>query len=151
MEKQTHKPTRSTANVHNVQTAADTTTPNPWDRAKKIKVLRSAPGYPLADLEPGVKFFVLMLEQLGATTLYSCEGHPRGFYVMFTAPYETALHVSACGYFTVEICRHVMWTMRLSERQRIHSHRRKAQLLRRAATEWEYQLGKLKVPIQPAK
>lgn len=127
------------------------TAPNPWDKAKKIKVLRSAPGYRLADLEPGVKFFVLMLEQLGATTLYSCEGHPRGFYVMFTAPYETALHVSACGYFSVEICRHVMWTMRISERQQIHSQRRKAQLLRRAAINWEDQLGKLKLSKQPAK
>lgn|SRR5581483_4447915 len=63
-----------------------TTSPNPWDAARKIKVLRCAPGYPLADLEPGVKFFVLMLERLGAQTLYSCEGHPRGFYVTVLLP-----------------------------------------------------------------
>jgi hypothetical protein len=118
---------------------------NPWDAAKKIKVLRRAAPYPLADLEPGVKFFVLMLEQLGAATLYSCEGHPRGFYVRFSCSYETALRISACGYFAVEICGSNIWTMRISESQRVQSQRRKAQLLRRAATAWESKLGKLKV------
>lgn len=146
MKAKTKSPTRLTAIAHKELTAADTDPRlNPWDAAKKIKVFRSSPGYPLADLEPGVKFFVLMLEQLGATTHYSCEGHPRGFYVMFTASYETALRVSACGFFTVEVCRHVVWTMRLSERQRIRSPRRKARLLRRAATNWEDELGKLKL------
>lgn len=137
--------TRSRANAHKGQTAADTDPClNPWDAAKKIKVLRSSPGYPLADLEPGVKFFVLMLEQLGAETHYSCEGHPKGFYVMFTAPYETALLASGCGFFTMEVCRRALWTMRISERVPIQSQRRKAQFLRRAATNWEFVLGKLK-------
>jgi len=124
-----------------------TTTPaNPWDAAKKFKVFRSGGGYPPADLEPGVKFFVLMLEQLGATTLYSCEGHPQGFYVMFKCPYETALRVSKCGFFTVEVCGPERWMMRVSERQRVHSQKRKFQLLRRAAMHWQHELGKLKVP-----
>lgn len=39
--------------------------------------------YRPTDVDPGVKFFVLLLEKLGAETLFSCEGHPFGFYVMF--------------------------------------------------------------------
>jgi hypothetical protein len=122
-----------------------TNRPNPWDTAKNLEVLRHAPGYPLGDLEPGVKYFVLMLEQLGATTLYSCEGHPREFYVKFSCPYETALRVKACGFFAVEICQADIWIMRISDAQRILSRRKKAQLLRWAAASWERELGALRV------
>jgi hypothetical protein len=59
--------------------------PNPWDAAKSVPVIRGH-----YDLEAGVKFFVLMLEKLGAVTEFSCEGHPHGFYITFEAPYELA-------------------------------------------------------------
>ena len=34
-------------------------------------------------LEPGVNYFVKKLEALGAKVLFSCEGHPKGFSVVF--------------------------------------------------------------------
>ena len=122
-----------------------TTRSNPWDEAKKRKVHRGNGAYPIADLEPGVKFFVLMLEQLGAATFNSCEGHPHGFYVSFRCSYATALSISNCGYFTVSIVCPDMWAIRVSEHL-ITSARVKAQLLREAATRWEEKLGKLKLP-----
>lgn len=118
---------------------------NPWDAAKKIKVFRCAPGYPLADLEPGVKFFVLMLEQIGVRTLYSCEGHPGGFYIKFSAAYETALRVARCGFFVVQLCpKPNCWVIRPSES--VKSYRKRAQVLRWAADSWEYNLGRFKMP-----
>jgi hypothetical protein len=42
------------------------------------------------ELEPGVKFFVLMLEKLGCKTYASCEGHPNGFYIL-CIPQETTM------------------------------------------------------------
>src|SRR5277367_5134248 len=135
MKQERQSPIRSTANAHNEQSAADTNTRlNPWDAAKKFRVLRSAPGYPMKDLEPGVKFFVLMLEQLGATTHYSCEGHPQGFYITFSCPYETALRIRECGYFRVEIVRPDTWAIRVRDCPRIKSPQEKARLLRWAAT-----------------
>lgn len=116
---------------------------NPWDAAKEIEVLRASGAYPLADLEPGVKFFVLMLEQLGATTLYSCEGHPEGFYIVFFAPYEIALRISNCGYFTVEIESSGTWSIRIPEASEPRSEADKAELLRRAARNWQHQFGPL--------
>jgi hypothetical protein len=79
-------------------------------------------------LEPGVEFFVLMLEQLGAVTEFSCEGHPHGFYIMFHGPYELA------------------WRLSLDSQQELECERDKAQILRRAATAWERDIGRLKVP-----
>jgi len=118
---------------------------NPWDCAKNIKVYRGGNGYPVADLEGGVKFFVLMLEQIGATTIHSCEGHPRGFYVSFRCSYDTALSISSCGYFNVAIVQANTWTIRLAERL-VTSARVKAQYLSEAARSWEEKLGKLKLP-----
>jgi hypothetical protein len=76
---------------------------NPWDRAKRLEVVRGNFPYPPGPLEDGVKFFVLMLEQLGCTTLFSCEGHPTGFYVMFRGPLAVARAVARCGFFRVEL------------------------------------------------
>jgi hypothetical protein len=50
-----------------------------------------------------VKFFVLMLEQLGCTTTFSCEGHPGGFYITFVGLEQVARAIVACGYFNVEV------------------------------------------------
>src|SRR4051812_18125423 len=57
---------------------------NPWDSVQGAVLIRhdTETGED-TPLEAGVNFFVLMLEQLGATTRFSCEGHPDGFYVVF--------------------------------------------------------------------
>src|SRR5947209_7096840 len=70
---------------------------NPWRAAMTRPVVRGFDLYEPADLEAGVKFFVLMLEQLGCRTFYSCEGHPCGFYVTFEAPLRTAQAIQGCG------------------------------------------------------
>jgi hypothetical protein len=94
-----------------------------------------------------------MLEQLGATTEYSCEGHPLKkdsadevdgmgyFYIVFNAPYELARKIHSCGFFSVEIERNGRWSLRTSfatkNTQRAH--------LRWAAEAWEKNFGKLKL------
>lgn len=64
-------------------------------------------------IEPGVAYFVDALERLGAEVKFSCEGHPKGFYVLFRASYDTALQVSSAGYFTVELTKGGRWRLSL--------------------------------------
>jgi len=126
---------------------------NAWDRAAEVPVIRSSPcNIYSGDLESGVKFFVLMLEQLGATTEYSCEGHPGpaengfempgDFYTVFRAPIALARRIHACGFFRVEMERRGRWSLRASfatrEAQKAH--------LRWAADSWEREFGPLKIP-----
>lgn len=85
---------------------------DPWRACQGIRITRSSPTAGREVLDPGVNFFVLMLEHLGATTTYSCEGHPRGFYVAFRAGYELALRINSCGFFTVEIMGDSYWAIR---------------------------------------
>jgi hypothetical protein len=117
---------------------------NVWAHTCTHTIVRSSPcGIYNEPLDPGVNYFVLMLEQLGATTQYSCEGHPNNFYVLFSAPYEIALDVAACGYFRVEIEGINTWSLRpynnLTEPERV-------QLLKNAAASWERKLGPLRQP-----
>lgn len=76
---------------------------NPWDRAKRLTVVRGNDTYPPEPLEDGVNFFVLMLEQIGCETRFSCEGHPAGFYVVFRGGIDTAREVVRCGFLGVEV------------------------------------------------
>jgi hypothetical protein len=76
---------------------------NPWRSAMGLDMIRRDPNGKEHVLEPGVKFFVLALEALGVQTLYSCEGHPRGFYVMFRGTYRLACKVAESGILTVRI------------------------------------------------
>lgn len=87
---------------------------HPWDEACKRTVIReNLPVFPAADLEPGVKFFVLMLEKLGCKTLFSCEGHPAGFYILFECTDLSLVRRMADGEFDVEVDRRE-YTYRLS-------------------------------------
>src|ERR1700712_3731790 len=71
---------------------------NPWDAAQSADVIRhDAETNEDTPLEPGVNFFVLMLEKLGATTRFSCEGHPEGFYVVFESAPELARSITHAG------------------------------------------------------
>jgi hypothetical protein len=79
----------------------------PWDLARKFQLFRYQPiaargGSSKKDLlEPGVNFFILTLESIGVTTLYSCEGHPETFYIMFQCSLEQADQIERLGYFQV--------------------------------------------------
>lgn len=90
---------------------------NPWDAAHRTVLIRhdleTGQNTPL---EPGVNFFVLMLEQLGATTRFSCEGHPEGFYIVFEGSPKLARAITHAGFFTVEIWEgEADYAMRISE------------------------------------
>jgi len=69
-------------------------------------------------IEPGVAYFIDALEQLRADVQFSCEGHPKGFYVCFAAPFDLALRVANAGYMTVELCRDGRWKISLSGNER---------------------------------
>jgi hypothetical protein len=99
-------------------------------------------------LEPGVNFFILMLEKLGAKTRYSCEGHPDRFYIMFEADYELAFRIAAIGFLTVNIWGHRKNTfnVEMSVRNSYGTLEDRNETLRFAATAWEKEFGKLVLP-----
>jgi hypothetical protein len=110
---------------------------NVWDEAAAIKIYRGG-----ELLDPGVNYFVLMLDQLGLPTHYSCEGHPDGFYVTFNASYEQALQLKSGGYFSVEIEGEDYWSMRQNFRHK-DALREKVDGMRWAAAAWETKFGPL--------
>jgi|LakMenE01Jun11ns_1017448.scaffolds.fasta_scaffold8270523_1 hypothetical protein len=112
---------------------------NIWDTARRLVLHRSSPcGIYSEIIDPGVNYFVLMLEQLGAITHYSCEGHPDGFYVLFKASLTIAEKIHACGYFTVELEGNGLWSIRT---RRLKADNERVALLRWAAEAWEEKLG----------
>jgi hypothetical protein len=123
---------------------------NYWKEAQELPVVRGCPPYLPEDLEPGVKFFVLALEQMGCTTYYSCEGHPTGFYIVFSGEYETALAVARVGCLSVEVDHRQGWFMLSSIRNEypcespwIEADRQG--LLTWAAQTWVKRFGRLAV------
>lgn len=77
----------------------------PWDEFLSEKLTRIDPLGVECVLEPGVNFFVLALEKAGAVTDWSCEGHPKGFYVIFGAPLELARRINNIGFFRVSMAK----------------------------------------------
>lgn len=113
------------------------TKPNIWDEAAELEVVRGG-----EKLDPGVNYFVLMLNQMGLDTAFSCEGHPSGFYVTFYGPYQAALEIHSAGFFTVEVERKNYWSLRRS----MDAHQpaiENVDALRWAAEAWEKNLGPL--------
>jgi hypothetical protein len=104
-----------------------------WDQFLEPILVRSG-----EKLDPGVNFFVLTLEKLGLTTHFSCEGHPDGFYIAFTASYKTALKISQAGFFSIEIGRKNYWMLRVHME---HSERSRIDCLRWAAEAWAKRFG----------
>lgn len=78
---------------------------DPWEAAKELDVVRHDYRPEGEILDKGVNFFVLTLEHIGAKPKYSCEGHPRGFYIAFAASYSLAVRVANVGFFSIEISR----------------------------------------------
>jgi hypothetical protein len=114
-----------------------------WDQACELVVERTSPcGTYSGPIDPGVNYFVLALEQLGASPRYSCEGHPGGFYVLFEAPLALALRILNCGYFTVELEGKNLWSIRMRVPD---TDDERVQLLRWAADAWTKYLGPLSV------
>jgi hypothetical protein len=111
---------------------------NVWDDAADLEVIRGG-----ERIDPGVNYFVLMLDQMGLQTHFSCEGHPDEFYVAFTASYEQALRVTSAGYFTVEIEGSNYWSMRWRQKGDGNPETSRVDALRWAAEAWQGILGPL--------
>ena len=114
----------------------------PWDAARKLSIVRYDYREEGEVIDPGVNFFVLTLEALGARPKYSCEGHPEYFYIMFKAPFRLAQEIARISHdYHVEISsgdyhgpNH--WVLRLrdiggSESLRVFILRRMARLWQR--------------------
>lgn len=122
----------------------DKSAPTPWDAAARAPLKRAVPFGKRHEflLEPGVRFFILALEALGARTFFSCEGHPDGFYVVFVASYKLAREIHAAGFGTVSIARiaRTRWRdgnrlWRLDIRQGL-TDRRRRRILRWMSLAW---------------
>jgi hypothetical protein len=123
---------------------------SPWDAAQRDVLVRRDPETGEdTSLEPGVNFFVLMLEQLGATTRFSCEGHPEAFYVVFESSPELARSITHAGFFTIEIWEgEADYAMRISEHLfekyvGVWSDAARKEHLRLAAARWVERFGPL--------
>lgn len=119
-----------------------------WDTWRKRTVRRSdtLTGKKIT-IEPGAAYFVEALERLGARTEYSCEGHPKGFYVSFRGPYKLAIKVAAAGFFTVELLRNGRWKISLGGNEQsiegggaIFSRKIRNDILRMATEAWQREL-----------
>ena len=114
---------------------------HPWDAACKLELYRAPPnpGATPVLLDRGVNFFILILEELGAVTHWSCDGHgnPDYFYIVFEAPYKLALKIQSAGFFDVQIERHNVWSLRFNWvlRSRTSSYKL-TRALRAAANAW---------------
>jgi hypothetical protein len=128
--------------------------PNVWDKAAALSVRRIDPlGGESVLIDPGVNYFVLMLNQLGYRTFFSCEGHPEDFYISFEAPYQGMFPIADAGYFSVELSppkwhygRGDNWNIRLHIREIPRGsspEKSKVDRLRGAASSWEETLGPL--------
>lgn len=123
---------------------SSTKSKNPWVQACKLSLVRNSDTedgtWPPETLDPGVNFFVLALEELGAKTNFSCEGHPKGFYIAFEAPYELAVEIREACQLSVEIWKKNTWTIRnvYSENNTPNGYTdyQRQEALRYAATRW---------------
>lgn len=127
----------------------------PWDDARKLTVVRHDYRSEGEVLDPGVNFFVLVLEHLGARPKYSCEGHPHGFYVAFHATHKLARAIAGCGYFRVEVERggDDYWSIRLPEIThdgKPWGDRDRRQTLRWAADAWAKAILSPNTPVTDA-
>jgi hypothetical protein len=116
----------------------------------KLQVIRGNHMAKPAALEPGVKFFVLMLEQLGCVTHFSCEGHPHHFYIIFSGPLRTAQRIADVGFLDVRLWRRRLLLRILRQHtprnlfslERDHaSNSDKAEVLSDAAIAWTKAFG----------
>lgn len=110
-----------------------------WDICARQQLTRPNANPSYERLDPGVNFFVLALEAVGAVPRFSCEGHPKGFYVAFEATYELATEIHDGGFFRVEIEGPNYWSIRLPETTGLngpYGDEDRIRVLRWAATAW---------------
>ena len=92
-------------------------------------------------IDDGCEFFVEYLQTLGARTWASCEGHPNGFYVLFSCDEKTARKIHSLGFFNVEIASWGRWSISLNHQ----SESKKEEVLSYAKNAW---IAKMNEPIK---
>lgn len=116
----------------------------PWDDAKKFQLVRYDYRSEGEVIDPGVNFFVLALEHLGARPEYSCEGHPQGFYIAFHASHDLVRRIDGIDdFFRVEVSsrggyRPNFWAIRAP--YGYNTERGKRYHLRKIAKLWQKEL-----------
>lgn len=81
-------------------------------------------------LDGGVVFFVGAILAMGGKTMFSCEGHPNGFYIKFNGNTDLADKIRSAGFFNVSSCGTNQWEITLlSEDDKLGQ-------LRQAASDW---------------
>ncbi|HEV2197218.1 MAG TPA: hypothetical protein VGR55_16660 [Candidatus Acidoferrum sp.] len=136
-----------------------TTANTPWDWARGCQLIGVDATGVRTEIDRGVNFFILALRHLGATTIFSCEGHPSGFYVVFRSTEKLARRVHSCGYFSVELERGPkMYSLRLRDVDRLAEGKRdvvlwteksKARVLQWASAAWWKEFGSFPLPDRP--
>lgn len=117
-----------------------------WRQAKRMTLRRRSVFGTIEELDKGVNYFVLMLEKLGAETEFSCEGHPSGFYIVFSAPIFLASKILGCGFFRVELEGSFNGRIRWSIRgQTMNTEQEKERYLNWAAESWAKAFGDIEI------
>jgi hypothetical protein len=76
-----------------------------WARAARTRCIRKTTFGDSDIIEPGAVWFVEWLERNGAQTVFSCEGHPEGFHVVFHGSYDLAHALAAVEHLVVSVFR----------------------------------------------
>jgi hypothetical protein len=76
---------------------------NIWDRMRKRRV---------HGIDPGCNFFIAAIRLLGGRTMYSCEGHPEGFYLVVEGSYKLALRLHLLRPYSVRLTGFNRWVLR---------------------------------------
>lgn len=86
-------------------------------------------------LDGGVALFVGAIISQGGRTMFSCEGHPRGFMIVFESPASLVDRIREIGFFDVISSGREQWTMTLRDEEH------KIQNLRLAGDAWVSHFG----------
>ena len=87
-----------------------------------------------------------MLQQQGAATHYSCEGHPKNFYILFECGTTLARQIRALGYFHVEVEHERCWSLRKD----FGTEEEKQYVFTLAAKAWNKAFGPLEARVNRA-
>ena len=118
-----------------------------WQKAAKYDLILSSPcGTYTGPIDRGVNYFVLMLQQQGASTHYSCEGHPENFYIVFECGAKLARQIQSLGYFRVEVEHRKCWSLR----KEFNTEEEKQYVFTLAAEAWNKAFGPLDARINRA-
>ena len=116
---------------------------HPWDRAASVTLTRhnaASSIYSGVPIDRGVNYFLLQIERLGGSTTFSCEGHPAGFYLIFSCNAALAEMIAGLGFMSVQIAGQGQYRLEIST---VRTEGDRVRVLRWAAQAWEKAFGPL--------